>query len=394
MACGCAAVDRRPLSHILVARPDGRHVRRLGFRLLGRLRLPAGTLAPHRHRCCSLAGGGSCLTHPCGVLYAGGLVILMVLHDRSRIGWRHLLGAGAAYLVGLALWGIYILQDPVSFYRQFTGNVSGIAGEFTTSTRWSGLLSPLTALKREYFLRYGVHVRPVRKRTLAEPVSVAGAVGVHARSSWGCDDAFPAKARRLPHASGAGHIHLLHAGVVRWTEVQLVPPAHTPLLRSTVGSHRPASGIDGKRNPPALRGRRSGCSGRPPASGRRARRPASTGAMGLCISRRVFAAPCPAVRDGFWSRRIGLRSGLRFESRGRCPAGVSHRTKAGLHRHELALSRLVRKVCRPQSRGTHPYRANADVPLRDGFPERQLLNLPAFGRPACRPGRSARPRCP
>ncbi len=98
----------------------------------------------------------SCLTHPCGVLYAGGLVILMVLHDRSRMGWRHLLAAGAAYLVGLALWGIYIFQDPVSFYRQFTGNVSGIAAEFTTSTRWSGLLSPLTALKREYFLRYGV----------------------------------------------------------------------------------------------------------------------------------------------------------------------------------------------------------------------------------------------
>ncbi len=97
----------------------------------------------------------SCLTHPCGVLYAGGLAILAILYDRSRIGWRHLLAAGAAYLIGLASWGIYILQDPVSFYRQFTGNVSGIAGEFTTYTRWSGLLSPLAAFKREYFLRYG-----------------------------------------------------------------------------------------------------------------------------------------------------------------------------------------------------------------------------------------------
>jgi hypothetical protein len=97
----------------------------------------------------------SCLTHPCGVLYAGGLAILALLHDRSRIGWRHLLAAGMPYLLGLAAWGIYILQDPVSFSRQFTGNVSGVAGEFTTSTRWSGLLSPLAAFKRECFLRYG-----------------------------------------------------------------------------------------------------------------------------------------------------------------------------------------------------------------------------------------------
>jgi 4-amino-4-deoxy-L-arabinose transferase-like glycosyltransferase len=97
----------------------------------------------------------SCLTHPCGLLYAVGLAILALLHDRSRIRWRHLLAAGVPYLMGLALWGIYILQDPVSFHRQFTGNVSGIAGEFTTSTRWSGLLSPLAAFKREFFLRYG-----------------------------------------------------------------------------------------------------------------------------------------------------------------------------------------------------------------------------------------------
>ena len=111
--------------------------------------LGAATVVAH-----SLAAA-SCLTHPCGVLYAGGLAILALLYDRSRMGWRHLLAAGIPYLMGLAMWGIYILQDPVSFSRQFTGNVSGFAGEYTTSTRWSGLLSPLAAFKRECFLRYG-----------------------------------------------------------------------------------------------------------------------------------------------------------------------------------------------------------------------------------------------
>jgi 4-amino-4-deoxy-L-arabinose transferase-like glycosyltransferase len=97
----------------------------------------------------------SCLTHPCGVLYAGGLAILAVLHDRARLRFRDMFAAAIPYVIGLSAWGIYILQDPVSFHRQFIGNVSGFAAEYTTSTRWSGLLSPLTALKREYFLRYG-----------------------------------------------------------------------------------------------------------------------------------------------------------------------------------------------------------------------------------------------
>jgi hypothetical protein len=40
---------------------------------------------------------------------------------------------------------------------QLLGNVSGMALEFKGASRWAELSSPLRALKREYFLRYGVN---------------------------------------------------------------------------------------------------------------------------------------------------------------------------------------------------------------------------------------------
>ena len=98
----------------------------------------------------------SCLTHPCGVLYAGGLLILQLLRDREHLGWREYCLAAAPYAVVSAGWGAYILQAPAVFVAQFTGNISGIASEFVGSSRWSGLLAPWTGIKREYFLRYGL----------------------------------------------------------------------------------------------------------------------------------------------------------------------------------------------------------------------------------------------
>lgn len=97
----------------------------------------------------------ACLTHPCGVLYAGGVLLLMLSYDRARIGWRPLGLAALPYAAGLGAWGIYILQAPSQFRSQFLGNISGIAYEFAGVSRWRGLASPLGALKVEYFLRYG-----------------------------------------------------------------------------------------------------------------------------------------------------------------------------------------------------------------------------------------------
>lgn len=97
----------------------------------------------------------SCFTHPCGVLYFGGLWLLAFQLDRKRIAIPEIALAAVPYLAGLAAWGLYIRRDPALFVAQFTGNISGIAAEFTTNTRWSGLTSPWGALKREFFLRYG-----------------------------------------------------------------------------------------------------------------------------------------------------------------------------------------------------------------------------------------------
>ena len=97
----------------------------------------------------------SCLTHPCGGLYAAGLLLLTAYFDRRRIGWRGLACMGLPYVAALSAWGAYILQAPSQFKTQFFGNIGGIGREFTGVNRLSGLTSPLQALKRELFLRYG-----------------------------------------------------------------------------------------------------------------------------------------------------------------------------------------------------------------------------------------------
>ncbi len=97
----------------------------------------------------------SCLTHPCGVLYATGLLLLMLYYDRRQIGWRAMPLIAVPYLMALGAWGLYILQAPLQFVHQFTGNISGIAGEFSDVARGSLMTTPFRALKWEYFRRYG-----------------------------------------------------------------------------------------------------------------------------------------------------------------------------------------------------------------------------------------------
>jgi 4-amino-4-deoxy-L-arabinose transferase-like glycosyltransferase len=96
----------------------------------------------------------ACLTHPCGVLAAGGLVLLMLRFDRRRWSWRFLPLAALPYAIGLAGYGAYALEDWPSFVRQLSGNVSGLAGEATGTTRFGGLLHPWSSFSREVQIRY------------------------------------------------------------------------------------------------------------------------------------------------------------------------------------------------------------------------------------------------
>ena len=154
MSMGLAAADPRFLTFAALGRADMLCAALGALGLACYLRLRNGSFPAAMVAANGLAAA-SCLTHPCGVLYAGAVVLLMLFFDRRKIGWSALALAALPYLLGLSAWGIYILQAPSQFVRQFTGNISGIASEFSGATRWSGLSAPLAALKREYFLRYG-----------------------------------------------------------------------------------------------------------------------------------------------------------------------------------------------------------------------------------------------
>ncbi len=93
-------------------------------------------------------------THPCGLLFAALLVLLILYLDRHRLRVSDLALALVPYVVAAGLWSIYIAQAPADFISQFGGNVSGFAGEYTHQQRFAGLRAPLTALYREWSLRY------------------------------------------------------------------------------------------------------------------------------------------------------------------------------------------------------------------------------------------------
>jgi len=95
-----------------------------------------------------------CLTHPCGLLAVAGLMYLAIRYDRARLDWKSLALAAVPCAIGLGGYGAYALQDFPSFVRQLSGNVSGVAGEATGSTRFDGLAHPFTALYNELLNRY------------------------------------------------------------------------------------------------------------------------------------------------------------------------------------------------------------------------------------------------
>jgi hypothetical protein len=87
------------------------------------------------------------LSHPNGVLYLVDFLVLTIWLDRKQWSARLVVLALFPYLAAAAAWGLYILQDPTDFVRQFFFNVYA-AG------RMSALASPLEAIPREFSMRY------------------------------------------------------------------------------------------------------------------------------------------------------------------------------------------------------------------------------------------------
>src|SRR5581483_3212437 len=148
LACWCAIVFRltgSPFTALLALALTGLDMRMVWISALGRADATCAALGSlalltyistrGRSLTTAITGANSlaaaaCLTHPCGVLYAGCLALLMLYYDRRRLGIRSLALMAAPYVAGLAAWGIYILQAPADFVHQFGGNISGIASEF------------------------------------------------------------------------------------------------------------------------------------------------------------------------------------------------------------------------------------------------------------------------
>ena len=84
-------------------------------------------------------------THPNGILYLFGVLLCVAVMDFRRLRPVHAVLAALPYLVGCASWGLYILQAPDLFRRQFAGNAAG---------RLSAMFSPWEALKSEIRDRY------------------------------------------------------------------------------------------------------------------------------------------------------------------------------------------------------------------------------------------------
>jgi hypothetical protein len=93
------------------------------------------------------------LTHPMGLLPFFGLIFLTLYLDRKRIGFKHVAAALTPYVIGGVAEGLYILQDPQSFYSQFFANAV-MGSDENTGGRFVGLFQPFTGLKLEFSQRY------------------------------------------------------------------------------------------------------------------------------------------------------------------------------------------------------------------------------------------------
>jgi hypothetical protein len=86
------------------------------------------------------------MTHPNGgMLSFGALLFISLYLDRDKIKLQHFGLAAVPYLAGALGWGLYILQDPASFFAQYG---------YQTSGRFGGLKNPVLAITREITQRY------------------------------------------------------------------------------------------------------------------------------------------------------------------------------------------------------------------------------------------------
>jgi hypothetical protein len=117
-------------------------------------------------------------THPNGLLGVLGLTFLIWYFDRQRFEVRQIGFAAAPYLAYAAGWGLYILQDPHLFFRQFLANAQDMG-------RLNMLTSPWAGFKAEVGQRYLGHFaglspsvpKLMRVKVLIVLVYVAAVIG-------------------------------------------------------------------------------------------------------------------------------------------------------------------------------------------------------------------------
>ena len=121
------------------------------------------------------------LTHPNGLMPFFGLIFLTLYFDFRRLTWRHVAAAIAPYLIGGAIFGVYVLQDVPAFRAQFIDNA-------TMGGRMRAFDSPFAAFTREFTERYphafglgatsGGHSGPIYLKSLILIGYVLGLLGV------------------------------------------------------------------------------------------------------------------------------------------------------------------------------------------------------------------------
>ncbi len=124
-------------------------------------------LPPARLWLAHVAAALSVFTHPCGILFAAGLLLLTVWKKRETLRPSTLAVTAIPYMALLGAWGAYIGQAPQDFRSQFLGNISGFAGEYSGRTRGSGVRHPFGAVRDEIVLRY---LEPLGLRVGGQPV--------------------------------------------------------------------------------------------------------------------------------------------------------------------------------------------------------------------------------
>jgi hypothetical protein len=111
----------------------------------------------------------SFLTHPNAILFAAMFVVLVWALDRRSLRVRTVLAGAIPYLLGGAIWLLYIGQDPSAFLAQIAGNTD-------RQGRFGNILHPWNAIKTEilgrYWTAYGLgphapgHTGPIALKSL------------------------------------------------------------------------------------------------------------------------------------------------------------------------------------------------------------------------------------